>query len=86
MAVDMVALQAQLLTLVTQRAALWKVYSSGLLRVTYADRTVQYQSTKDMRDALKAADDAIAAVQGQMAPATVVRRPRQILFVGNKGL
>jgi hypothetical protein len=61
-----------------QRDALREAIASGVLRVSYDGRTVEYRSLADLRDALR-------EVEGALDPGR--RRPvRQIRIFADKGL
>lgn len=84
--IDIAALQAEYSILVLDISALRRTIGGGVLRVTYADRTVQYQSTADMMAALRMMLSRQSAIEAALGLASRGRVTRQITFIANKGL
>jgi len=66
--------------------ALRGIRGSGMLRVTYADRTVQYQSTAALSEALLASERRIAEIERQLGLPKQRGVTRQVTFIAGKGL
>lgn len=77
---------AQLAALNAMRTKLQAALFSGVLRVTYADRTVQYQTTAELRSSLRQLEEQIGVEEIALGLTPAVRRPRTVYVSGSKGL
>lgn len=84
--IDLAALQAEYSALVVNILTLRQTIGGGVLRVTYADRTVQYQSTADMMAALRMMLSRQTAIEQALGLSARGKVTRQITFIANKGL